>query len=176
MSLPAFKYHPDPVATGAIVESSETCACCGKARGFIYEAAVYGEKDVGGALCPWCIADGAAAKKYGVTFSDDEPLLDAGLPEGIVEEVTQKTPGYIAWQQETWHVCCDDSCAYHGDAPKEELQALKGDELAGVLDFLEWDSASWSNFLATYEPGGGHTLHKFVCLHCGETSYESDMN
>jgi hypothetical protein len=174
--MPVFKYHPDPIATGAVAESGDMCACCGKPRGFVYEAAVYGEKDIGGAICPWCIADGSAAAKFGATFSDDEPLLDAGVKPAIVEEVTKRTPGYISWQGETWHVCCDDTCAYHGDASKEELQKLSGDELAGVLEFLEWDGGRWAGFLSSYEPGGDHAMHKFVCLHCGEARYESDVN
>src|SRR5262249_13519113 len=100
MGFPAFKYHPDPVATGAIVESDASCACCGQARGFAYEAAVYGEKEIDGALCPWCIADGSAAKKLGVSFSDEHGLLEAGLAKSIVEEVAQRTPGFLSWQQD----------------------------------------------------------------------------
>ncbi|MFD9367154.1 CbrC family protein [Streptomyces sp. NPDC060020] len=30
--LPAFPYHPDPMATGAVVRSEGTCARCGQAR------------------------------------------------------------------------------------------------------------------------------------------------
>ncbi|MGW8685485.1 CbrC family protein [Streptomyces sp. NPDC055817] len=26
--LPAFRYHPDPLASGSIRESTEACACC----------------------------------------------------------------------------------------------------------------------------------------------------
>ena len=176
MTLPMFKYHPDPVATGAVIESGDACACCGKARGFIYEGAVYGEKDIGGSLCPWCIADGSAAAKFGATFSDDNGLLDAELKNEIVEEITKRTPGFIAWQQDNWLVCCDDACAYHGVADKSELQALSGDKLESVLEFLEWQPATWTSFLASYEPGGDHAMHKFACRHCGEAHYMSDPN
>ncbi|MEF9906118.1 CbrC family protein [Streptomyces sp. P9-A2] len=31
--LPGFPYRPDPLATGAVVASSTTCLCCGRARG-----------------------------------------------------------------------------------------------------------------------------------------------
>jgi len=174
MGLPAFKYHPDPVATGAVMESDETCACCGQARGFAYEGAVYGDKEIDGVICPWCIADGSAAKKFAVSFSDEHGLLDAGVSAAIVDEVTKRTPGFITWQQETWLVCCDDSCAYHGDAPKSELQALSGEDLESTLEFLEWDQPTWSSFLASYEEGGDHSMHKFVCTHCGEAHYLSD--
>ncbi len=33
MSLPTFKYHPDPLATGSVIESNVECVCCGQARG-----------------------------------------------------------------------------------------------------------------------------------------------
>ncbi|REJ66450.1 MAG: hypothetical protein DWQ31_14945 [Planctomycetota bacterium] len=33
MALPVFKYHPDPLDTGAIAASDAICACCGQSRG-----------------------------------------------------------------------------------------------------------------------------------------------
>ncbi|MER6069732.1 CbrC family protein [Streptomyces sp. NPDC001817] len=30
--LPGFPYHPDPLATGAVVASSTTCLSCGRKR------------------------------------------------------------------------------------------------------------------------------------------------
>ena len=34
-ALPTFRYHPDPVATGAVVESDVTCVVCEKQRGYV---------------------------------------------------------------------------------------------------------------------------------------------
>ncbi|MCU9953286.1 CbrC family protein [Burkholderia pyrrocinia] len=34
MSLPAFRYHPDPLATGSVIRSDARCMCCGDARGY----------------------------------------------------------------------------------------------------------------------------------------------
>ena len=31
MDLPQFKYHPDPIGTGAIQKTEAECECCGKA-------------------------------------------------------------------------------------------------------------------------------------------------
>ncbi|MFJ6686888.1 CbrC family protein [Streptomyces werraensis] len=36
--LPFFRYHPDPLASGFIRASTETCACCKANRGWIYTA------------------------------------------------------------------------------------------------------------------------------------------
>lgn len=38
MDLPKFKYHPNPLVTGAIEPSEVACECCGKARGYIYSS------------------------------------------------------------------------------------------------------------------------------------------
>ncbi|WP_338641840.1 CbrC family protein [Burkholderia pyrrocinia] len=36
MSLPAFRYHPDPLATGSVIRSDARRVCCGDARGHVY--------------------------------------------------------------------------------------------------------------------------------------------
>ena len=64
--LPAFKYHPDPVATGSIkADPDAPCLACNRIRGYIYEGPAYSEKYdyLTHSLCPWCIADGSAAKE-----------------------------------------------------------------------------------------------------------------
>src|ERR1700744_1794087 len=126
MSLPEFRYHPDPIATGTVKASDVKCVCCDLARGYIYTGNTYSEEDLEDAVCPWCIADGSAAEKFDAMFSDDSPLLDADMPEAVVEEVTRRTPGFTSWQQEVWLCCCDDACAFHGDATRAQLTALKG--------------------------------------------------
>ena len=74
------------------------------------------EEELDERICPWCIADGSAAGRFGATYTDDHPLIEAGLPESIIEEVTQRTPGYHSWQAEEWKCCCSDACEYHGNA------------------------------------------------------------
>lgn len=77
MALPKFKYHPDPVGTGSIVESDVECCCCGKTRGYIYVGPVYAEEEYEECICPWCIADGSARKKLDARFTD-EALVGGG--------------------------------------------------------------------------------------------------
>ncbi|MCO1987260.1 hypothetical protein FA421_32030, partial [Pseudomonas aeruginosa] len=111
--LPHFRYHPEPLASGSIEASATTCQCCGKARGYVYTGSPYSRHELPpGSLCPWCIADGSAAARYEASFSDDYPLLDAGVAADIVTEVCERTPGYTSWQQERWLVCCEDACAF----------------------------------------------------------------
>lgn len=109
MVLPVFKYHPNPLATGSVVESNTMCICCGESRGYIYTSSVYAAKELHHKICPWCIADGSAAKKFSATFVDSHPLYQAGIEESIILEVTTKTPGYDTWQQEIWLSHCSDA-------------------------------------------------------------------
>jgi len=174
MELPEFKYHPNPIATGNIKESSETCECCGKATGYVYNSSVYAEDEIE-FVCPWCIANGEAAKKFDAMFSDDDPLIEVGVPENIVEEVTKKTPGYNSWQQEEWQAHCNDACEFHGDAPKEELEKLSGDELSEFLDSQMIKPDVWENILAHYQLGGNPAVYKFLCRHCRKVIYTMDF-
>ncbi|MFC7266788.1 CbrC family protein [Streptomyces lutosisoli] len=49
--LPAFRYHPDPLASGSIRESAETCVCCSRAMGWIYTATFCTAQEVSGRFC-----------------------------------------------------------------------------------------------------------------------------
>lgn len=176
MSLPKFTYHPDPLATGSIEPSDTECVCCEQARGHIYVCNTYCEEDIEESLCPWCIADGSAAEKFNATFSDPSPLLEEGVPEEIVEEVTKRTPGFISWQQDVWLSCCDEACEFHGDPSRSQLAKLKGDPLEDLLDQLSFSEEEWKEFLDNYEPGGSPAIYHFICRHCRQHKYGMDFD
>ena len=89
--LPAFRYHPNPLETGAFEESADgvVCDCCGKTTHIFYTAPFYAVKDIEH-LCPECISSGEAARKYDGCFQDD-CSLDNGVddPEKL-DELIQK--------------------------------------------------------------------------------------
>jgi len=59
--IPTFKYHPDPLKTGAFSQGeAHTCDCCGKQTDVWYEQPFHSAQDVE-CLCPECIASGKAA-------------------------------------------------------------------------------------------------------------------
>jgi uncharacterized protein CbrC (UPF0167 family) len=116
-ALPTFRYHPDPVATGAVEASDGTCPCCGAARGYAYVGPVFAEDEVEG-LCPWCIADGSAASRFDAEFTE----VDGDVPDGVLVEVTTRTPGFTGWQQERWLVHCGDAAAYLGATGDDDLE------------------------------------------------------
>ena len=171
--LPKFKYHPDPIATGSVKESDEICDCCNQKRGFVYTSTLYSAEEVG-TICPWCIADGSAAKKYDGMFSDDYPLVDEGLSEDIINEVVHRTPGFSSWQQEVWLACCDDACAYHGDVSKQELNEMSLNSFKDAFEDQGITEEFFEKFKTSYKPGGNPAIYKWVCLKCGKTKYYAD--
>ena len=65
------------------------------------------------AICPWCIADGTAAARFGAAFTDAAGVGGYGdwddVPPSVVDEVSQRTPGFTGWQQERWWTHCGDA-------------------------------------------------------------------
>ncbi len=170
MNLPTFKYHPDPAANGVIEKSPEKCACCGEARGYIYLGPVYPAKYEDAFLCPWCVADGSAAKKWNARFTNKMTGPARKEPdESIREEVLRRTPSYIAYQDPMWLHHCGEGCAYIGEAEAEDLEDLHSDVEHWFLDTNEIDVDQWAEIKETYEQGGDPAIHKFSCLKCGAT-------
>ncbi|MGR8931383.1 MAG: CbrC family protein [Gammaproteobacteria bacterium] len=174
MDLPRFEYHPDPIATGSFKRSEEICECCNKARGYVYTSIIYAEEEVE-FICPWCIADGSAARKFDGLFSDGYSLREAGISEEIISQVCERTPGYNSWQQEEWLSHCGDACEFHGDAPKSELRALTGEKLDHFLKKEMIKPDLWKKILEHYEEGENPAICKFKCRQCGEVVYTMDF-
>lgn len=165
--LPLFRYHPDPLATGAIEARQVQCACCGQVRGFVYVQPVYATSDLDEKLCPWCIADGSAAGKLGASFSDAHPLAQAGLAQEIVDEVSLRTPGFSSWQQEVWLAHCNDACEFRGDASVQDVDRASEATKADWRQHYGLSEKDWARATADYEPAGDNAFYKFACRHCG---------
>lgn len=173
MDFPVFRYHPNPLSTEAIIPSSEKCDCCGEARGFAYCTTPYGLREIS-CICPWCIYDGSANRTLGAEFVDVTPLIAAGIPRSVVEEVSLRTPGFISWQQEQWLVCCGDACEFHGDAPAEELCGLDTDGMKRLAEYSGFMEQDLPDILKNYVPKGSPAFYKFVCRNCGRVHYSGD--
>ncbi len=174
-SLPSFRYHPNPLATGAVSPSAKVCICCSQARGYIYVGPVYSTNDLDESLCPWCISDGSAATKLDASFADSYPLHKAGVPENVIEEVNLRTPGYVSWQQEYWLSHCNDACEFHGDATVEDVETASQETKQYWLEEYKQDEAGWKFATDGYQPGGDSALYKFVCRHCGQVLFGWDL-
>ena len=177
VGLPLFAYHPDPLGTGSVEASGDRCICCGRERGFIYTAPVYAEEELNEQLCPWCIADGSAAQRFGATYSDAQPLILAGVPEAVVEEVTQRTPGYRSWQQDEWQCCCGDACEFHGNPSRDHLGVLDLPAVEQFMSITRWTPEQWAEFVSdVYEPGGNPAIYHFLCRKCSKHKYGWDSD
>lgn len=169
-ALPRFRYHPDPVATGAFEQQVGTCRRCGRARGWVYVVPPYAVENLRDALCPWCVADGSAAATFDATFTDLDPA-DAqaeGVPAAVLDEIAHRTPGFSAWQQERWLYHCGDGAAFLGAAGWPEL----ADHPEAVAQLRE-QAASWGftgedadAFVGSLDADGASTAYLFRCLHC----------
>ena len=120
--LPRFPYHPDPVATGVVEARDGTCLGCHRERGWLYAFTPYAERDLRDRLCPWCIADGTAAERFGARFTIVEPGdVPDDVPDAVVEEIVTRTPGFAGWQRERWLFHCGDGAEYLGPVGWDEI-------------------------------------------------------
>ncbi len=178
MTLPGFHYHPDPIASGSIVESDAQCRCCRKKRGFIYTAPVYSEDELDDAICPWCIADGAAHEKFDATFVDSEAFQD-GIPDAVVEEICERTPGFNSWQSEQWPLCCGDAAAFLMPAGIQEIRKdhfeLEGQLMGHVVQELKLSGSAATRFIDSLNRDSGPTVFLFQCLHCQRLRFYIDQ-
>lgn len=168
-ALPAFRYHPDPIHSGSIVESDAKCRCCKKSRGYIYTGPVYSEVDLEDMICPWCIASGDAAKKYEATFVDSEAFSD-GTPDEAMEEIMERTPGYSAWQSESWPSCCGDATAFVMPAGIKEIREQcyehEGSIMSHIVHKMSISGSAATRLLDSLNKDQGPTVYVFRCLKC----------
>jgi uncharacterized protein CbrC (UPF0167 family) len=168
-SLPTFKYHSDPIATGSIVESETECECCGRSRGFIYTGPVYAEGEYVECICPWCIADDTAHQNLGASFTDEASIggCDArdSIELAIIEEVAHRTPGFNGWQQERWWTHCGDAAQFLGAAGKQELIALGPEAILAIRGSAGLED--WEDLFEALDREGSPTAYVFRCRKCG---------
>ena len=165
--LPNFKYHPN-LLQNEVFEKAKPgeeiiCMCCGTKTDYYYDKMIYAIQDVD-CLCPECIADGSAAKKFNGEFIQyAEHVSD---PEKK-EELFCQTPGLITWQGEYWLSCCDDYCAFIAYVGTAELEEM------GIADEVFEEYASHGEYdideVRPYlEKNGSMAGYLFKCLHCGK--------
>ncbi|HEV8549222.1 MAG TPA: CbrC family protein, partial [Polyangiaceae bacterium] len=129
-------------------------------------------------LCPWCIADGSAAAKFGATFTDRLGIGDYGhwerVPESVLDEVSQRTPGFTGWQQERWFTCCGDAATFLGRAGREQLTLLGLEALAAIERESGLAGEEWDQYLRLLDRDGSPTAYLFRCERCGRFGGYSD--
>lgn len=172
MELPFFKYHPEPLKTGIIKTSSNTCIVCDQARGYIYSGPVYAKGEYADSICPWCIADGSAHEKLQAQFTDLSGIgnclaCEGAVAEEIEEEVGYRTPGFYGWQQERWFTHCDDAAAFRGEVGYEELETIGPDAMEALQEDTGLSDEDWEDYVIDLDRKGSPRGYLFQCLHCG---------
>ena len=162
--LPFFKYHPDPLETGSFEEGAEKiCPCCGNKSKVYYSSFPYCSEDVE-YICPTCISNGEAARKFDAEFVQNAEWHGENDEEKD-DELFHRTPGYMSWQGEYWLSCCDDYCAYMGTVGTRELKAMDiADEV--IEEYVQRGAfEDIGEYLVKDGPMCGYL---FKCLHCGK--------
>jgi uncharacterized protein len=177
-NLPAFRYHLDPISSGSVVASDAQCLCCGQQRGFAYVGPVYAEANLDGLLCPWCIADGTAHERFDATFVDSEAFGD-GVGDEVIDEVTQRTPGYASWQGEGWPTCCGDAAAFVRPAGITDIRLNfrhhEGPLLSHIVHNMGISGGAATRLLISLDVTSGPTAYLFRCLTCEAPHFHIDQ-
>ncbi|GGF30955.1 UPF0167 protein [Marmoricola endophyticus] len=169
VSLPTFTYHPDPVASGSVVPSDAACESCERTRGHLYVGPIFGVADIE-ELCPWCIADGSAAARHDLEFTDDGDAALRGVPAEVREEILHRTPGVSTWQSPRWLTHCGDAAVYLTIAGARELRSTPG--AVDSLVAAGWDETDVDQMRAD----GDLSAYLFRCRHCGTGLAYADMS
>ena len=124
--LPEFVYYPRAYEDGTIQAVENTvCPCCGKEVPCLYTGHFHfldhghGQEFKG--VCPWCIASGAAARKFHGVFCKVKDITD--VPAETQALIRERTPCFDGWKEEQWFSHCGDMMEYLGTAGYEELLA-----------------------------------------------------
>ena len=160
--LPSFRYHPDPLATGAFKEGEpKNCPSCGEEHTIYYALRPYCVEELRH-LCPTCISTGRAAQMFEAEFIQDADW------QGVMDKEKDQvlfcqTPGYSSWQGEYWLSCCQDYCAYLGTVGTRELEEM------GIAEQVleEYEAREEFQDVAEYLVKDGSMCgYLFRCLHC----------
>ncbi len=177
--LPKFKYHPDPLKTGSIELKETECPVCGKHSNYSYFGPFYSYEYEGEErrICPNCIADGSAAKKYEGEFTTiDECDVEN---DDYKNELTKKTPGFYSIQEDHWMDHCGDFCEFIGKIGQvsgveigEFIEDIVPDDIQEVLDILRIEKDNLEEFMRNHGDIQGYL---FKCLKCGKKRFYIDF-
>jgi uncharacterized protein CbrC (UPF0167 family) len=170
---PVFRFNPHAYELGFFEEVPGVCDACGRERGLKYRGSFYSVHSVDH-LCPWCISDGTAARKFDGEFSDWAGIdgvpsrADGAAAVDLDEarEVSTRTPSYPTWQQEQWRSHCGRPCAFVGFVGAGDLADLSPDPVFAddVNGGIGWDADVLHSHL---EREGDLSGYLFRCLTCG---------
>lgn len=170
--IPKFKYHLYPLDTFGLEQDRNpvVCECCNRETRVYYNSPYYPENTDLEYLCPHCIADGSASKKFRVTFQD-LALCDGLEDKEKLEELCTRTPGYISPRQAYWLAHCNDFCTLLADISNWDQLKAYGLEAEVETDWVanrEIRVKDVRNIKKHLTLNGKYNGYLFRCLHCGK--------
>lgn len=181
MELPKFKYSPNAYELDLFEKTEGICSICNQKRNIKYTSSFY-SIETPEYICPWCIADGKAAKIYDGSFNDycgiEGVSPDPNNPPPTIEkslllEITDKTPSYTSWQQEQWLTHCNEPCAFIGYADSKIIEPILEELNEDIERNWGFDSEHIKNHLTT----DGHLVgYLFQCTKCKQHRLHVDCD
>lgn len=172
--FPVFKYNSDPIGNRVIVQRTARCPVCNEKTEYVYEGPFYSIEEVEN-ICPWCIKNGNAAKKYDGEFQDPASCEEVDKSE-YLDELVHRTPGYMGWQQEVWLSHCGDFCTYIGNVGWKEIEHMNDeleDDLNEIMKNYRLTKDDLKKFLVN---NGSLQGYLFKCVVCGKYRITSDCD
>ncbi|SDX05619.1 CbrC family protein [Paenibacillus sp. CF384] len=158
--LPIFKYHPNPIVTGMIIESNAICPVCEEQTDHVYVGPFFSIDEVED-ICPWCIENGQAASKFNGEFQDSASCEEISNKEKL-DELVHRTPGYSGWQQEYWLYHCDDYCTFVDYVGWKEIKGI-AHELTEDFNRYGYSEEEIKDYL---KKDGSLQGYLFQCITC----------
>jgi len=127
-------------------------------------------------LCPWCIADGRAAKKWDGFFN--ELANGMALPDAVREEVCCRTPAIETWQDWSWPSSTTDALRFVGEVDgKSLLTAADERAVAACLAAFEgWGGTFTRDDLRHVSKGSDPALYLFQDFETGAYTAIADAS
>ena len=175
IDFPHFRYHRNVLHTGAVIRSSDVCPVCKKKRGYAYFSEVFTEDDEEHhGLCPWCIQDGSAARKFN-GFAPD-PYEFENIEQSRVDELTKRTPLMETFQDIIWPTHCDDFYEFIDYIWQWDDLVSRGIEKEIIEDLKENSDYSVDDLKDGLGSDSCMRSYLFRCLHCGKHHLYVDLD
>lgn len=170
--IPKFTYIDDYRFVCNTVSFAKKCNCCGIKTNIIYTNGIYSEENVD-ILCPRCIINGEASKKFKGSFNDVE-LSDSIDNEQAKEELEKRTPTLNTWQEVRWVACCNDYCRFIKFLSLEDFE--NQEVLLSIQQtYKEDEGVPFEQLRVLCEESGANIL-LFQCLICKKYYIRVDLN